>query len=32
MARITGIGGGFFKARDAEQLRAWYRTHLRLDM
>lgn len=32
MARVTGIGGVFFKARDAEQLRAWYRTHLGLDI
>ena len=32
MARVTGIGGVFFKARDAEALRAWYRTHLGLDV
>ena len=32
MARVTGIGGIFFKARDAEGLRAWYRAHLGLDI
>src|SRR4051794_23723861 len=32
MARVTGIGGVFFKARDADALRAWYRTHLGLDI
>ena len=32
MARVTGIGGVFFKARDAEQLRAWYRSHLGFDI
>ncbi|HEX9173978.1 MAG TPA: VOC family protein [Telluria sp.] len=26
--RVTGIGGIFFKARDPEQLREWYRRHL----
>lgn len=26
--RVTGIGGIFFKARDAAALRAWYQTHL----
>ena len=25
---VTGIGGVFFRARDPEALRAWYRTHL----
>jgi catechol 2,3-dioxygenase-like lactoylglutathione lyase family enzyme len=25
---VTGIGGVFFKARDPERLRAWYREHL----
>lgn len=29
-ARVTGIGGIFFKARDPEGLRAWYRDHLGL--
>ncbi len=28
MTRVTGIGGIFFKARDPEALRAWYRDHL----
>lgn len=32
MARVTGIGGIFFKARDADALRAWYRAHLGLDV
>jgi predicted enzyme related to lactoylglutathione lyase len=30
MQRVTGIGGIFFKARDAERLREWYRKHLGL--
>jgi hypothetical protein len=32
MARVTGIGGVFFKARDPETLRTWYRTHLGLEI
>lgn len=28
MKRVTGIGGIFFKAKDPERLRAWYRDHL----
>lgn len=32
MARVTGIGGVFFKARDAEALRAWYKRHLEVDV
>lgn len=28
MERVTGIGGIFFKARDAEGLKAWYSEHL----
>ena len=32
MARVTGIGGVFFKARDADALRTWYREHLQLDI
>ena len=28
MTRVTGIGGIFFKARDPEKLREWYREHL----
>lgn len=30
--RVVGIGGIFFKARDPEALREWYRTHLGLDI
>ena len=29
-ARVTGIGGVFFKAKDAAALRAWYQQHLGL--
>jgi predicted enzyme related to lactoylglutathione lyase len=32
MARVTGIGGIFFKARDPDGLRSWYRRHLGLDV
>jgi len=32
MARVTGIGGVFFKARDPEALRTWYRRHLEMDI
>lgn len=32
MARITGIGGIFFKARDPKALGQWYRDHLGLDV
>ena len=28
MRRVTGIGGVFFKARDPDALREWYRRHL----
>ncbi len=28
MNRVTGIGGIFFKAKDPESLRDWYRQHL----
>ena len=28
MARVTGIGGVFFKARDPKALSAWYAKHL----
>ncbi|WP_300031397.1 VOC family protein [uncultured Roseobacter sp.] len=28
MAKVTGIGGVFFRARDPEGLAAWYDTHL----
>ena len=30
--RAVGIGGVFFKGRDPERLRAWYRDHLGLDV
>ncbi len=32
MKRVTGIGGIFFKARDPVALRAWYKTHLGIDV
>lgn len=32
MKRVTGIGGIFFKARDAAALRDWYRKHLGIDV
>lgn len=32
MARVTGVGGIFIKARDAESLRAWYHAHLGLEI
>ena len=28
--RVTGIGGVFFKAREPENLKTWYKTHLGL--
>ncbi|NNG05987.1 MAG: VOC family protein [Inquilinus sp.] len=31
MAKVTGIGGVFFKARDKEALTAWYREHLGIE-
>ena len=31
MKRVTGIGGVFFKAKDPEQMRAWYAKHLGLE-
>ena len=30
MAKVLGVGGVFFKCRDAEALRAWYAEHLGL--
>jgi len=30
--RVTGIGGVFFKAQDPVALRAWYKTHLGIDV
>ena len=32
MKRVTGIGGIFFKAKDAAALRAWYKRHLGIDV
>ncbi len=32
MKRVTGIGGIFFKSRDPDALRAWYRRHLGMDI
>ncbi len=32
MKRVTGIGGIFFKAKDAPALCAWYKTHLGIDV
>lgn len=32
MKRVVGIGGIFFKARDPEALRAWYKAHLGIDV
>lgn len=31
MKKVTGIGGIFFKAQDAEKLRDWYRQHLGIE-
>ena len=32
MKRVTGIGGIFFKAKDAPALWAWYKLHLGIDV
>ena len=32
MKRVTGIGGIFFKAKDAAALQAWYQKHLGIDV
>src|SRR4029079_9504472 len=32
MKRVTGIGGIFFKSKDAPALRAWYQRHLGIDV
>ncbi len=32
MKRVTGAGGVFFRARDADALRAWYRAHLGIEI
>jgi predicted enzyme related to lactoylglutathione lyase len=31
MKRVTGIGGIFFKSKDPQQLKEWYKTHLGFD-
>lgn len=31
MKKVTGIGGIFFKCKDAGKMREWYKTHLGLD-
>ena len=32
MKRVTGIGGIFFKAKNAPSLQAWYKRHLGIDV
>ena len=32
MKRVTGIGGVFFKAKDATALQAWYKRHLGINV
>ena len=32
MKRVTGIGGIFFKAKDAPALQAWYKLHLGIEV
>ena len=32
MKRVTGIGGIFFRSRNPEVLRAWYKAHLGIDV
>ena len=32
MRRVTGIGGIFFKAKDAPSLQTWYKQHLGIDV
>jgi predicted enzyme related to lactoylglutathione lyase len=31
MAKVTGIGGVFFKCKDPEKIKEWYNTHLGLN-
>ncbi len=31
MKRVTGIGGVFFKCKDPDNIKTWYKTHLGLD-
>jgi len=30
MKKVTGIGGIFFKCKDPNKMKAWYKTHLGL--
>lgn len=32
MKRVTGIGGIFFKCKDPEKIKEWYKTHLGFDV
>ena len=32
MKRVTGIGGVFFKSKDPESLRIWYKEHLGIEI
>ncbi len=32
MKRVTGIGGVFFKTEDPQKTKAWYETHLGIEM
>jgi len=32
MAKILGLGGGFFKCRDVDAYRTWWKTHMGLDI
>jgi hypothetical protein len=32
MKRVTGIGGIFFKAKDAPSLQVWYKRYLGIDV
>ena len=31
MKKVTGIGGVFFKCKDPDAIKSWYKTHLGLD-
>src|SRR5882724_11290807 len=31
MKKVTGIGGVFFKCKDPNKIREWYKTHLGID-
>ncbi|CAN5831240.1 VOC family protein [soil metagenome] len=31
MKKVTGIGGIFFKCKDADKMKEWYKTHLGMD-